>query len=293
MSLNESAEISALLRESTLTGPSSTQLGWSGVAVERRTIQPCEKPELPIDHHFLILWLDQVSEGEIECKAGTFVPYKKLQKTISTCLPGIRPAIRGVTKHSVVICAISPRFMHEVESELDKRPSGPLQQLYGTDDAVLRDLMFQLAGEAEAGGPFGTVYAESLSTALATRLLFAARSLQPPRNGTVSPLPRRVLRRVLERMEAELHSDLTLTMLAAESGYSRFHFSRMFRVATGQAPHRYLLELRLRKAQSMVAKHSLRLIEIAAACGFSSHAHLSTAFRSRFGLAPSAYRRSL
>src|SRR5262249_12847977 len=78
MSLNESAEISALLRESTLTGPSSTQLGWSGVAVERRTIQPCEKPELPIDHHFLLLWLDPVSEGEIERKPGRFVPYKKV-----------------------------------------------------------------------------------------------------------------------------------------------------------------------------------------------------------------------
>src|SRR5215475_1181283 len=82
MSLNESAEISALLSESTLTGPSSTQLGWSGVAVERRTIQPCEKPELPIDHHSLILWLDQVSEGEIERKPGTFIPYKKFRSPL-------------------------------------------------------------------------------------------------------------------------------------------------------------------------------------------------------------------
>src|SRR5262249_41093557 len=118
-------------------------------------------------------------------------------------------------------------------------------------------------------------------------------SLQPPRNGTVSPLPRRLLRRVLERMEAELDSDLTLTMLAAESGYSRFHFSRMFRVATGQAPHRYLLQVPLRKAPSMLANHSLPLTEIALPWGFSSHAHLSPAFRSRFGLAPSAYRSSL
>jgi len=39
------------------------QLGWSGVAVERRTIHSCQKPELASDHHFLILWLDQVSEG--------------------------------------------------------------------------------------------------------------------------------------------------------------------------------------------------------------------------------------
>jgi AraC family transcriptional regulator len=92
-------------------------------------------------------------------------------------------------------------------------------------------------------------------------------------------------------MEAEFDSGLTLTQLAAESGYSRTHFLRMFRGATGQSPHRYLLELRLKKAASMLARRSLSLMDIALACGFSSHAHFSTAFRSRFGLSPSAFRR--
>src|SRR5262249_57924948 len=132
------------------------------------------------------------------------------QTTTPTVVPVSRRATRGVTKHRVVICAISPRFMREAESELDKRPGGPLQQLYGTNDAVLRDLMFQLAGEAEAGGPFGTVYAESLSTALATRLLFAARSLQAPSHGPAAALPRRVLLPVLEGMAGEL--DVTVTV---------------------------------------------------------------------------------
>ena len=54
-------------------------------------------------------------------------------------------------------------------------------------------------------------------------------------------------------------------------------------IATGQAPHRYLLELRLRKAQSMVANHSLHFDRNRCCLRLSSHAHLSTAFRSRFG----------
>jgi len=142
-----------------------------------------------------------------------------------------------------------------------------------------------LAREAEARGPGGKVYAESLSTAPATRLLYSARSLQQPKGGTSVPLPRRIL----DRMEAELDSDLTLTQLAAESGYSRTHFFRMFRGSTGQSPHRYLLELRLRKAESMLAlpffdRHCFGL-------RLSSHAHLSTAFRSRYGWSPHAYRR--
>ena len=289
--LYQSAEISALLDSSTLTSPSSVPLGWDGVAVERHIIGSGEKPELSINQHFLILWDTHIAVGESERSPGKFVPYKKLPHTITTCPPGIRPAIRSATEHEVLVCAISRRFLDDVEAELDKRSSGPLHQLYGADEPVLRDLMVLLAKEAEAGGPGGKVYAESLSTALATRLLFAARSLRQPRDNTSSPLPRRILRRVFDRMEAEFDSDLTLTQLAAESGYSRTHFLRMFRGATGQSPHRYLLELRLKKAASMLASRSLSLMDIALACGFSSHAHFSTAFRSRFGLSPSAFRR--
>jgi len=291
--MHESVEIGALLGTSTLTSPSSVKLGWNGLAVERRIIHPAEKPELRIDDHFLILWDAHAAEGEIETKSGTFVRYRKLPNTITTCRPGIRPAVRSAMAHRAVICAIAPRFIHDVELELDPRPIGPIQELYGTDDAVLRDLMIRLAREAATGGTAGSLFAESLSTALATRLLHAARALPPPSIDRTHRLRAQVLRRVLERMEAELDSDLSLVTLAGESGYSRTHFLRMFRGATGATPHRFLLELRLKRAQSMVARRELPLCDIAGACGFSSHAHFSTAFRARFGVAPSAYRRGL
>ena len=287
---SQSAEIDGLLGQSVLTGRSSLPLGWRGLAVERRAIQPAEKSEFPIDYHFLLLWTAK-AEGETARKPGAFAPYRKLANTITAFPPGIRPATRSATVQDVVACTISSGFLHEMEAELDRRPVGPIHELYGTEDAALRDLMLLLAREAEAGGAGGRVYAESLSTALATRLLFVGRSLQQPKRVEFSPLPRRILRRVIDRMEAGLDADLTLEALATESGYSRAHFARMFKAATGQTPHRYLLELRLSSAQSMLMDPALPLTDIALACGFSSHAHLSTAFRSRFGVAPSAYRR--
>ena len=147
--------------------------------------------------------------------------------------------------------------------------------------------------ESEAGGPCGILYVESLTVALATRLLYAARLQKLARNERTSPLPPRPLRRVLERMQASLTAELDLATLAAESGYSRAHFLRTFRAATGQTPHRYLLDRRLEKARELIANKSMPLIDVAADCGFSSHAHLTTAFRSRFGVAPSAYRRGI
>ena len=289
----QSAEISGLLGYSALRRPSSVDLGWKNFAVERRTMLPSEKPEAKLQYHFLILWDVRVAEGENAYRGGRFAPYKKYPDTITTCLPGIRPAARSRFEHEVIVGALDPDFIVGIEEELDKRPGGSLRQLYGTDDPDLRNLLRLLLKESETGGQCGTLYAESLIAALATRLLYAARAQMPRTSSRSSPLPPRALRRVLERMRAGVTANLDIATLAAESGYSRAHFLRSFREATGQTPHRYLLELRLEKARKLVASKSMSLIDIAAACGFSSHAHLTTAFRSRFGVAPSAYRRGL
>jgi len=313
----ESTEIRALLNNSTLCRPSSVELGWKNFAIERRTALPCEKPELMLKHHFLILWNVHVAQGEIAYGSGRFSAYKKYPKTITTCLPGIRPAIRNQSKHEVIVGALNPKFIRGIEEEFDKPPSGSFRGLYGTDDPDLRNLLLLLVKESETGGRYGTLYAESLIVALATRLLYAARLETLPANARVSPLPPRLLRRVLERMQADLSANIDLATLprllrrvlermqadlsanidlatlAAESSYSRAHLLRTFRAATGQSPHRYQIELRLAKAQALIASRSMPLIDIALACGFSSHAHLTTAFRSRFGLSPSAYRRGL
>jgi AraC family transcriptional regulator len=54
-----------------------------------------------------------------------------------------------------------------------------------------------------------------------------------------------------------------------------------------------LLELRLRRAQEMIAVRTKQIIDIALECGFRSHAHFSVAFNQRLGIAPNLYRKSL
>jgi len=108
----------------------------------------------------------------------------------------------------------------------------------------------------------------------------------------VSPLPRHILRRVIERMR-NLDAQLSLQVLAKESGYSRVHFVRMFRAATGYTPHNYLLKLRVDRVRELLANPTLSLTDIALECGFSSHSHLSRVFRQVLGATPSEYRRSL
>jgi AraC family transcriptional regulator len=150
-----------------------------------------------------------------------------------------------------------------------------------------------LEAELEAGFPGGRLFGESLLCALAVRLQ-QSHGVSPPadpklRNG----LPRVRLKKVIEYMEANLDREIALTALANTAGYSRSHFLRMFRTATHQTPHHYVLQLRLKRAQELMRRGRMSLIDIAAHCGFSSHAHLSRTFRQLLGVAPSEYRRNL
>jgi AraC-like DNA-binding protein len=96
-------------------------------------------------------------------------------------------------------------------------------------------------------------------------------------------LPRKILRRALGRVNG-LDPGLNLQVLAAESGYSRSHFLRMFQAATGDTPHRYLLHLRLQRAQELMRQQHEPLMDIAVTCGFSSHAHVFRVFRRLLGV---------
>jgi AraC family transcriptional regulator len=92
-------------------------------------------------------------------------------------------------------------------------------------------------------------------------------------------------------MNADLDTDLDLKTIAAESGYSRNHFLRMFRAATACTPHQYFLRLRIEKAQSLMKNQSLRIIDIAESCGFTSQSYFSHVFRRVIGITPRQYRR--
>ena len=108
----------------------------------------------------------------------------------------------------------------------------------------------------------------------------------------ISPLPQAVLRHVKKYMEENLQNNLSLDELVSETNYSRGHFLKMFRAATGTTPHQYLTERRIERAKSMLREAGvISLIDIAAWCGFSSQSHLTQVFRKQIGVTPSAFKR--
>jgi AraC family transcriptional regulator len=201
--------------------------------------------------------------------------------------------MRAETEFDLVVCAFDSAMMRALQSELEHRPDGELRVQANFQDPAAQQLMTLLIADANDGHTTEKLYTEHLVQALAVRMLSFDGGTKPPSNNKVAyGLPRHVLRRIIERMRC-FDSDLSLQALANESGYSRVHFVRMFKAATGSSPHNYLLNLKLERARELLKNPSMPLIDIALDCGFSSHSHLSRLFHKFVGVTPSAYRRSL
>ena len=91
---------------------------------------------------------------------------------------------------------------------------------------------------------------------------------------------------VRERLEREFDRAHTVSELARSVGMSMFHFTRVFGELVGRPPHRYLDDVRLRAARSMLLA-GRSVTESCFACGFGNMSLFSRRFAGRYGVAPS------
>lgn len=99
------------------------------------------------------------------------------------------------------------------------------------------------------------------------------------------------VRRVRDHVRSHLNTRITLADLAEVAGYSRFHFVRAFKESTGVPPYAYVIRERIAVAQDLMRSSNMPIADIAKLCGFATHAHFSTQFRSITGTTPAEYRR--
>ncbi|MFZ6847569.1 helix-turn-helix domain-containing protein [Undibacterium sp. RuRC25W] len=91
---------------------------------------------------------------------------------------------------------------------------------------------------------------------------------------------------VLGWIQNNLSGELPIEDLARRVGVSTAHFRRLFIEAMGTAPHRYILQLRLQRASELLTRTDLSIERIAQDCGFSSQSHLTSAFKTAYGVTP-------
>ena len=91
---------------------------------------------------------------------------------------------------------------------------------------------------------------------------------------------------IIEQMEKNLEEPLSPSVLAQQAGLSTRQLERLFRRYLDRSPKRYYLELRLKKARSLLLQTNMSVINVALACGFSSPSHFSKCYRAYYARTP-------
>ncbi len=107
--------------------------------------------------------------------------------------------------------------------------------------------------------------------------------------GERARIAQQVVRDACHYMEAQEELP-SLQTLAARSGYSRFHFLRMFRDHTGLTPRRYAEGLRARRLHTALAGGN-RVADAVAEAGFGSESRVYEKTAGLLGMTPGAARR--
>jgi len=101
------------------------------------------------------------------------------------------------------------------------------------------------------------------------------------------------LRRVFKFIDENLQRDISLNVVAEAAYLSPNYLSQLLKKQTGLAFVEWLTGRRMERAQNLLAHTNERIGASAHTVGFTDEAYFTRRFTQRFGVSPTAYRRSL
>jgi AraC family transcriptional regulator len=97
--------------------------------------------------------------------------------------------------------------------------------------------------------------------------------------------------RAIEYIDKHLGDNLTLAGIAKAAGVSTGRLNSEFKQAMKLAPYQYVLNARVRRANTLLMSTDLSLALVALECGFSNQQHMTRMIRRVTGRTPGAIRR--
>ena len=275
---------------------SSEHYGWRGFRVEVvRDHAPGELSLPPLDHHLLNLivsaqtrhdhrWDGLAAEGIGDEGTASLVPAGRESYWRWRYLSPGPSCDFHLHLHPAFVRRVAVNDLHDLPRQTEFH--GELCFAH----PELRVLALSLLRETEAGGQSGSLYAESIATAIVTLLL---NRQQPPRlqqGRKAKALPAERMRTVCDYIETHLGQDLHLETLCELAGLGPERLRECFRQSLGESPHRYVARRKIERATEILRQTALPLTEIALRLGYADHSHFTSAFRRELGVTPSRYR---
>jgi transcriptional regulator GlxA family with amidase domain len=93
-----------------------------------------------------------------------------------------------------------------------------------------------------------------------------------------------------EIVEANIYEPVAMERLAALTNHSLTSFKKEFKRIYNTTPGAYIIRKRVERVADLLTFSDEDICRIGYQCGFTSPAHLSRVFKSRYGITPSEYR---
>jgi len=105
-------------------------------------------------------------------------------------------------------------------------------------------------------------------------------------------IPPRRLARIVEHIRKNLDTPLAVGTLSRMAQMSQSHFSKMFKLSTGLAPHQFVLQERINRSKELLRQDDAKIVDVALEVGFENQAHFTTVFGNFVGMTPRQFQRS-
>jgi AraC family transcriptional regulator len=208
---------------------------------------------------------------------------------VSVVPPGQECTVRCVRPGDTLVLRLAPHFYAQrVLAALGE--ATPLAARFAAFDPFIRAIANGLLGELRSGHWPAAAYLEPLGAVLSVHLARHYGAAAPESDSGPCGLPPHRLMRVQAFVRDHISEVLHVERLAAEVHMSQYHFARMFKHATGQAPHLYVVMQRVSHAKALLRETELPLLEVAEQSGFRTQGHFTGVFRRYTGVTPRTFR---
>ncbi len=250
-----------------------------------------ELPEYTTLHHVLPVW-NKTNQTQFEAKLDDRNHWTGSFEDGSI---GILPAgvnHKAVWDRALDITAIflHPKLVEQVGLEMVKGNAIEVIPKHEAQDPILSQLGLLLSADLDTGQSSGQLYRDSLTTALAARLV-SHHSVCLIRSQSSAPeLSRQQLDLIINYVQDYLGQEIRLSDFAQLVGLSEYYLCRAFKQSLGMPLHQYVIQQRVERAKFLLKSRDWTIAYIAQECGFSSHSHLAKHCKRILGVSPKALR---
>jgi AraC family transcriptional regulator len=270
----------------------SVRSPWTGLIVEKHSLGAVAIPEH--EHPTFCLHLQTSDYVEMDWhSAGSSGHTRSGVGNLILLAQGTRDSLLWYGPSQRVVVSIDPLILGQASEQLGFKTLGDFDNRWSFQDEQLRLLLTEMEREMSSGWAMGPLYGDllgmSLSIALVKKYAHAP-SLPPPIRGGLS---RTNLRNILAYIEEHLEQDIRLEKLAMLAGLSVFHFARSFRESLGHTPHQYIVQMKVKRAKTLLMRPEWSVQQVASAVGIPNASQFAKIFRGATGVSPAAWRRMI